>query len=203
MTEQHPWQMEVDSLDFEAEGLPCKMRRHKRWGTWCGYVGIGQEHPLYGLPPNHLLKLPESWFKNRRGLEGTGPMDFFIHMLEGKNLTDACAISMALQVHGGCNFADHWDKGDEHWWFGFDCGHAGDFMPHDTVVDENLIAMVESMPKKVRATMREIVRPHREGVYRDQQYVVAECQSLAAQLNAIVGVIERESINGNSVDRET
>jgi hypothetical protein len=34
------------------------------------------------------------------------------------------------------------------------------------------------------------------GDYRDQQYVVAECQSLAAQLNAIVGVLKKENVNG-------
>jgi hypothetical protein len=34
-------------------------------------------------------------------------------------------------------------------------------------------------------------------IYRDQQYVVGECQSLAAQLNAVVGVLAREKVSGS------
>jgi hypothetical protein len=196
---ERPWETEPDSLDFEADDLRCAMRRNDL-GVWCGYVGVGPEHPLFGLPTNHPLKLPRSWFEGRRGLEGTGPMDLFIHAMSGKRLEDACDISLAFQVHGGITYADHLSDSDKLWWFGFDCGHAGDYVPgldrHGLIND-----MIESMsiPNDARRIMRGIVRPL--GVYRDQQYVVAECQSLAAQLVAIVGVIERENPNASSHDR--
>jgi hypothetical protein len=203
-----PWENEPDSLDFEADGLPCAMRRNGRYGTWCGYVGVGEGHPLFGLPYNHPLKLPASWFEGRKVDEGTGPMDIFMHIISGaKSIDDACPISLALHVHRGCNYADDHvpgSKPDGRWWFGFDCGHAGDYMPDKTpnmqqIMDE----MVDSMPEHVRATMREIVRKSATGVYRDQQYVVSECQSLAAQLNAIVGVLNRENVDGDIDHRRT
>jgi len=191
-----PWETEPTSLDFEADGLPCKMRRNAKWGTWCGYVGIGPEHPLYGLPFNHMLKLPASWFDGRKALQGVSPLDLFMHIISGaKSVDDPCPIRIALQVHGGCNYAE---EADGRWWFGFDCGHAGDYLPYGDNVDKMLGEMVESMPKEARATMRRIVNGERHGaVYRDQQYVVSECQSLAAQLNAIVKVITKENTNGS------
>jgi hypothetical protein len=199
----HPWETEPSHLDFEAEGLPCAMRRCI-YGSWCGYVGVGPEHPLYGLPYNHPLKLPSSWFEGRTFDQGVGPFDIFMHALSGaKSIDDACPISIAFHVHGGCNWTDdhvpHQDP-DGRWWFGFDCGHAGDYMPGKSesvgrIMDE----MVDSMPEAARETMRRIMRETaaRTGDYRDQQYVVGECQSLAAQLNAIVGVIERENANAS------
>jgi hypothetical protein len=203
MTDRPPWETEPTSLAFEADGLPCVMRRNPRWGTWCGYVGVGPEHPLFGLPTNHELKLPMTWFEGRKGLEGTGPMDLFMHAISGKELGEACGISLAFQVHGGLNFAD--DSPPEHepdgrWWFGFDCGHAGDYVPGGGQMRGIMSDMIESMPEHVRGTMRGIVFGS-EGVYRDQQYVVSECQSLAAQMNAIVKVIVKESADVSSHDR--
>ena len=40
------WDNEPDTDDFEAYGLFCAMRRND-FGSWCGYVGIPDEHPLY------------------------------------------------------------------------------------------------------------------------------------------------------------
>ena len=42
----HPCETEPDSLDFEAEGLPCAMRRNTRFGTWRRYVGVGRSIPM-------------------------------------------------------------------------------------------------------------------------------------------------------------
>ena len=199
MTER-PWETEPDSLDFEAEGLPCVMRRNPGWGTWCGYVGVGPEHPLYGLPTNHLLKLPSSWFVGRRLDQGYGPMDLFIHAMSGAtSMADSCPICLAFEVHGGVNFAEDNPPGrepDGRWWFGFDCGHAGDYIPGGEMLDEMKRQMIDSMPDEARNTMRRIVFGE-AAIYRDQQYVVGECQSLAAQLNAVVGVLAREKVSGS------
>ena len=204
MTDARPWETEPDSLDFEAEGLPCAMRRG-RHDVWCGYVGVGPNHPLFGLPRNHPLKLPSSWFDHRRGgSQGTGPVDFFLHALAGKELTDHCEICLAFEVHGGVTYAEdrlpHADEPDGRWWFGFDCGHAGDFQPGRKVgVEQVLMEMIEHMPDHVREHMLKIMRAdQKNAVYRDQQYVVGECQSLAAQLVAVVAVIQRENVDGDT-----
>jgi len=207
MTSEKPWLHEPDDLDFEADGLPCAMRRG-RGGAWCGYVGVPPTHPLHGLPTNHPLKLPMSWFERRRGFEGVGVFDLFLHAIEGKPLDESCAISMALQVHGGITFADHGRTlRDGYWWFGFDCSHAGDYMPG--LDPAGFISrMIDTMPENLRGKMREIMESEtRVAVYRDQQYVVSECQSLAAQLNDIekllnsVGENANASANGKSTGR--
>ena len=206
MTDRPPWETEPDSLEFEAEGLRCVMLRN-HFGIWCGYVGVDRDHPLHGLPTNHPLKLPMSWFEGRRGLEGSGPMDLFLHIVRGKKLDDACEISLALQVHGGVNFGeDHVPdrEPDGRWWFGFDCGHGGDYMPKlPFSVAQITGEIIASMPEHVRGTMREIMSKTaaQTGDYRDQQYVVSECQSLAAQLNAIVRVLDREETHGGTGDQ--
>lgn len=66
----------------------------------------------------------------------------------------------AFSVYGGITFSenkapDHGETG--RWWFGFDCAHAGDLLP-------------KSMFRSDR------------GVYRDEDFITAECQKLAAQL---------------------
>jgi hypothetical protein len=165
------------------------------FGVWCGYVGVGPEHPLFGLPTNHPLALPSSWFDGRKVDQGFGPMDMMIHMLSGaKSMNDACPISLAFHVHGGCNYAENHVPGEppgDRWWFGFDCGHAGDYMPDKNLSDE-MMQMIDSMPEEVRGIMRGIAG--KPGDYRNRQYVVSECQSLAAQLNSVATVLAKEKV---------
>ena len=201
----HPWETEPDSLDFEAEGLPCAIRRINRFGTWCGYVGVGPEHPLFGLPMNHPLRLPDSWFDGRSMREGYGSMDLVMHALSGaKSMGEACPIRLAFEVHGGVSYADDELDGREpgRWWFGFDCAHAGDYLPNAPDIEGTMKMVIESMPEPVRQTMRDIMaKQGRTTVYRDQQYVVGECQSLAAQLVAVVKVLEGVKVDGGSDHR--
>jgi hypothetical protein len=203
MTE-HPWKTEPDSLDFEADGLPCAMRRNSHLGIWCGYVGVGPEHPLFGLPTNHPLRLPAAWFEGHSIKDGYGPFDLFILALSGAgSIEEACPISLAFEVHGGLNYADdtiYDHPQDGRWWFGFDCGHAGDYLPGRPDFKEIMDEMVESLPEEARDIVRRVMTPA-PGNYRDQHYVVSECQSLAAQLNAIVAVIEKEKAHGGPDDR--
>ena len=71
-------------------------------GFLCGYVAVDEDHPLFGCDyseeNNKYNKSPEE----------------------------------LIDVHGGVTFSgddlidvSHKEK---HWWFGFDCGHAGDGM---------------------------------------------------------------------------
>lgn len=73
------------------------------------------------------------------------------HVLHGKEYDD-----VSFQVHGGLTFSGRPQAEDaDGWWFGFDCGHAGD---------------------------RNALFP--DGEERTLTYVEAECRSLAAQLKA-------------------
>lgn len=103
-----PWRDEPDRLEWrdEATGLPCLIRR-TTFGSLCGYVAVPPGHPLHG----------------HQGLQGLPD-----------EVEDAS--------HGGItNVSESWRHGDDglwfmalpgddtppskHWWFGFDCAHAG------------------------------------------------------------------------------
>lgn len=104
-------------------------------GAWCGYVAVEPGHPFHGVD----------------------------------------AESVPAEAHGGLNYAD-FCQGDvchvpdpgkpEHvWWFGFDCGHVGDFVPGMAWAADPAL-----LPRWLTV------------VYRDLDYVAAECVSLARQL---------------------
>lgn len=86
------------------------------------------------------------------------------HPLHGRNYNET---ERDIEVHGGLTFSDDSSSSigqngqDDHWWFGFDCAHLGDFCPYK---DQVLVL-------------------HEE--YRDIAYVKAETCRLADQLAAI------------------
>lgn len=74
----------------------------------------------------------------------------------------------SLDVHGGLTFSrlaekDYPGPGDN-WWFGFDCAHYGDLMMRYDMPDLYL---------------------QDEGVFRTQEYVEAECERLAEQIQEV------------------
>ena len=96
------------------------------------------------------------------------------HQLHGiKDATD-----LAVEAHGGLTYAGAWpplvpqpaDVPPDWWFYGFDCGHAGDDMP-------------ELAAELLRRGFAR--HPLRFGVYRDLAYVRGECARLAAQLAAL------------------
>ncbi len=87
----------------------------------------------------------------------------------------------SFEVHGGLTYSSDGEGGyptesDGVWWFGFDCGHAGD------AKDPNL--MDDSTKDNICRIFSEGFDVGR-GVVRTLEYVIPECQSLAAQLHAI------------------
>ncbi len=67
-----PWQGEADRYQWNHAGFACLMVRHNSLGHWCGYVGVPQENPAFGL---------ESFDERLGGLEVHG----------GVTYTDLCA----------------------------------------------------------------------------------------------------------------
>jgi hypothetical protein len=157
-----PWYSEDNKVDFEADSLRCCMRRGPL-GSWCGYVGIPKSHPWWGKGYNDYIK-PTADMLGPRDVDDHGAIDLLCQAWSGKDATEELSVGLAMRVHGGLTYArDHepYGKPDGLWWFGFDCAHSGDLIP----------------------SFAEGKYGAQDGdIYRDQQYVVAECQSLAAQL---------------------
>lgn len=140
-----PWQSEPDRVDFVFAGLAClALRGSPHLGHWCGYVGVPREHPLYGVP-----------YDQTPGLEVHG----------GLTYSDRCSGDICHVPAPGMP--------DDVWWFGFDCGHAGDLSPGMEKFRRDVIE-----PALGRYDMRE--------VYRELPYVRAEIEHLAAQLAAMM-----------------
>lgn len=74
-------------------------------------------------------------------------------------------ISLAFKIHGNVTFAGHWPDHEE-WFFGFDTGHCNDLSPGFARVSAKMFELMKDM----------------NGVYRDLEYMIAECRSLAPQL---------------------
>lgn len=73
---------------------------------------------------------------------------------------------LAVAVHGGLTYAGACvEDQTKVWWFGFDCAHAGDYVP-----------MME------RWRRQECFARHEGEQYRDVPYVQHQCAQLAAQL---------------------
>ncbi len=157
-----PWFREDNKVDFEADGFRCAMRRGPL-GSWCGYVGVPSAHSWFGLTYNATIK-PTKDMLGPRDMQDFGPIDLLCAALSQKDIEEEMSISLAMRVHGGITYSDDhapYSEPDGLWWFGFDCAHSGDLIP--------------SLAENWRLD-------HSGDTYRDQSYVVSECQSLAAQL---------------------
>ena len=135
-------------------------------GHRCGYVGVPASHPFFGIAYNEqtaLIKLdPE------RSTEKMGAVQIFL--AAGKNLEDLNSPEYVFEVHGGLTYSGNGGekrKGtypveSDLWWFGYDCGHAGDL----------------PAPGSRMSTYYD----QHEGEHRTLDYCINECESLATQL---------------------
>jgi hypothetical protein len=123
-----PWDDEPDKIQWRdpETGLACLVNRGPS-GSLCGYVGVSQGHPLYGV--DYSQHCPECVQKQ----EETEDYVYCEHTPE-----------TLLNVHGGITFASFCAEGEEEdrichivepgeddkvWWLGFDTAHAGDVCP--------------------------------------------------------------------------
>jgi hypothetical protein len=76
-----------------------------------------------------------------------------------------------IRAHGGITY-NAYDK-DENWVIGFDCGHYGDLTPYFLLKDDKFARFTQ------------------DGIYRDMEYVKAQCESMAEQASVFSKSIER------------
>lgn len=101
-----PWLHEPDKIQYiESDtGLPCIIRRNDRMGNLCGYVGVDERHPLFGVEYQNV--------------------SVDVH----GGLTYSSLCQPEEKEHGICHTVEPGEN-DKVYWFGFDCGHAFDLMP--------------------------------------------------------------------------
>lgn len=171
-----PWQDEPDRLDFEHAGFACIVLRVRESGHLCGYVGVPNGHPLYGVAYSAESEALRAQLERRKEQPiGEQPgMGLMIQMLGGELRATPDA---ALNVHGGITYSEKCAGRVCHvprdgmpadvWWFGFDCAHAGDFSPGMT------------------RFRWQYGLSSAGGTYRTVEFVQDECRSLAEQLREI------------------
>jgi len=135
-----PWTDEPDRVEWrdEATGMPCLIRR-ARLGMLCGYVAVAPGHPWHGLGYSECAEQVD------------------VH----GGLTYAASCD-GEEGEGICHVPQPGESGDV-WWFGFDCGHAGDLVPGFPFPDISIPG-------------------HWGTTYRTVEYVQGEVTALAAQL---------------------
>jgi hypothetical protein len=168
------WKVESD---FEHVGLRCVVIMTEM-GYRCGYVGITQDHPLFGLDygkKSKYLKFTDI-AEDSMGQRGI----FSLVSLSFDENKEFISPDCYFDVHGSITYAGG-GKGSTYpvdsdlWWFGYDCAHAGD--------DKDL-SILDERYREVELQMRsEIV--YDRGVVRSNEYCVNECKSLAEQLSKI------------------
>lgn len=179
-----PWQHEPDRVEWEHAGLSCLALRNIHFGNWCGYAAVPPGHPLHGVPYSQAspaLAARLEALKDRTVTESDLTMPRMLTMLFGGGAEPT--PEMVLDVHGGITYADkcqgricHVPKAGEPedvWWFGFDCGHAGDLSPAHNA------RMEDTMPPHLKPSACEYSRDEE---YRTLDYVREQTNSLAVQL---------------------
>lgn len=121
-----PWDSEPEQFDFtdDATGYPIAMRRNN-WGAWCGYIGVPNDHALFGKSYSDEVEGAEVDPETK--VDEVGIIQVFCHALDSKP-----TVSILVRCHGGLTYADKaWWEGESRaeWWFGFDCSHSGDEVP--------------------------------------------------------------------------
>lgn len=143
-------------------------------GCRCGYVGVPETHPLYGLDysdplPEGLKQRGEDVLKEPVGKRG--PIDIMCAAIGGN-----MKVGFIFDVHGSITYSggDSYpvQNPDNKWWFfGFDCGHYGDLKDTEACERYNL--------RKPTFFFEDY------GEVRTLDYVWDECLSLYNQLKAV------------------
>lgn len=164
-----PWRGEADKVAWRDEetGYECIIMRDGVGGHLAGYVGVAQNHPLWGF---HSDAIPNDVGIDVHGgitysrLCDTAPSQRPRVLQEARNIchTTLPRIEAPITSATGHVVEAH------QWWFGFSCDHPYDVQPLAPAERSRDTAQVE-----IGKT------------YRDDGYVLGEVRNLARQLKAI------------------
>ena len=172
---EEPEKRYIVEREFEHAGYKCVVI-FGNVGHRCGYVGIPKNHPLYGKDYGDHLEIKKFDVVDR-AVSG-------IFALIGACLDEdeRIRIEAYFQCHGGITYAGGGEHSDypiesDLWWFGFDCGHAGD--------KSDLDYAIQKFPSHRKGyQLRKMVESKYliDDVIRTEEYVADECKKLAGQL---------------------
>lgn len=148
------WQSEPDRLEWRDEktGLPCLIIRNNM-GALCGYVGVDQSHPWYGINYGGCLeKCGEDGWHDHNTPERV------INIHGGLTYSGECSNNI-------CHIPQEGEP-DTVFWFGFDTAHSGDYiLPTKELLDKGFSILFGE-----------------KGHYKNIEYVKKEVTKLAKQL---------------------
>jgi hypothetical protein len=131
-----PWTTEPDKVQFvdPVTGYDCLLVRGP-WGSWCGYVGVPPDHPLFGKGYN-TCSLPTPCGEDVWSCAHCP--DELVEVHGGVTFSGECAAHGDLAVDEDparriCHVP--YEGRGEVFWFGFDCSHHADFSPGSAFAD--------------------------------------------------------------------
>lgn len=160
-----PWDDEPETFDFtdDVTGYPIALRRNT-WGAWCGYIGVPNDHALFGK--GYDTEIPGAEIDDATKIDQVGVITVFCHAGLGGNPR----VDILVRCHGGLTYADKgwWpDETRAAWWFGFDCSHSDDLCP-----------------------AKDMQHSFGPGIYRDIEYVKECCRTAAADLSRFKSIVQ-------------
>lgn len=175
-----PWNTEPNQWAGMLHGLRCVAHRDPYFGSWCGYAGIGPDHPLFGFQYADEVPAPDSWRERRIDIDEIGALNVFRAALGAGLNGDTpghAPLVMLLAAHHGLTYSGELRDVPGDWFFGFDCGHAGDYQPG------MVCAIADAERQTGHFIMPRRVTPAERGeVYRTLEYTQLVLAHLAEQL---------------------
>jgi len=94
----------------------------------CGYVGIPESHPLFGIDYGQSIKGISRKELEKTEMGDRGIMPVFIAALDGES---SVSPDLYFDVHGSITYAGQSEEypvktDGKTWWYGFDCAHLDD-----------------------------------------------------------------------------
>jgi hypothetical protein len=147
-------------------------------GHRCGYVAVPVGHQLHGVKYSE----PCAHLKPPADDEEVGKRSPLALICAAGDESRMQSPDIVFNVHGGLTYsggsAEYPAASDGLWWFGYDCAHYGDAKSPEYCAQSR-----ERYPDNPILWDSEY-----DGEYRDLDYCVAECESLARQIKEAVAV---------------
>lgn len=143
-----PWDSEPDKIQWvdDATGLDCLMHRN-RMGSWCGYVGVAEGHPLF----------EKQYDQCEADVHGGLTYSDFCQDTDDES-KGVCHVPLEGRPH-------------RVWWLGFDCAHYNDATPAYT--SQRYKTMFAGLPIDERNTYRDRAYVEQEVTQLAAQIAVA------------------------------